>query len=84
MIPTIYSKFVSLLCVVLQRVHKGYSIIMREGLEGRTWRALELFIHSVAKTLLPPPTCQKVVGATLLQHLTPRLWKFEGQKTARR
>lgn len=28
-------------------------IVMWEGLEGRIWRALELFIHSVAKTLLP-------------------------------
>jgi len=25
-----------------------------EGLEGRIWRALEMFVHSVAKTLLPP------------------------------
>lgn len=24
----------------------------------------------------------KVVGVTLFQHLTPRLWEFEGQKAA--
>ncbi len=41
--------------LVLEYVHKLYSIIKREGLEGRIWRALELFVHSVAKTLLPPP-----------------------------
>lgn len=48
-------------------------------------RALELFIHSVAKNSSAPlPPSRKVVGATLLQHLTSRLWKFEGQETARR
>lgn len=47
------------------------SVIVGKGLEGRIWRALELFVHSVAKTLLPP---WKVVGATLLQHLAPRFW----------
>lgn len=28
------------------------------------------------------PSKRKAVGATLLQHLAPRLWEFEGQKAA--
>lgn len=47
-------------------------IIMREGLEGRIRRALEMFFHSVVKNSSAHP--QRVVGATLLQHLTSRLW----------
>lgn len=44
-----------LFCVVFVSMCANLkTILMREGLEGRVWRALELFIHSVAKTLLPP------------------------------
>lgn len=67
----------SLFCVVLQYVHKLCPIIMREGLEGRVWRALELFIHSVAKTLLPP-------GKLLAPHYCSTWPRVSGSLRARK
>lgn len=48
------------------------------------WGALQLLIHRVRKWFFSflRPSKRNAVGARLLQHLTPRLWEFEGQEAA--
>lgn len=80
------TKYLQQICVTLlcQHVPKLYSHyedgVTGYGLEGSWAVPSQCGETSSAR---PPPPPWKVVGATLLQHLTPRLWKFEGQKTAR-
>lgn len=88
------NKYLQRICVTLLCQHRrtSFCLTTRTGWQGRVQRALQLLLHSVAKkknkTLLPrpPPRLPRWVAgaALLLQHLTPRLWEFEGQKTARR
>lgn len=65
-----------LFCVVLC-AQNLISKCWEEGLEGRIWRALELFVHSVAKTLLPP-------GKLLVPHYCSTWPRVSGSLRARK
>lgn len=90
------NKYLQRICVTLLCQHGRTSFfshhqdgVTGQGSEGGSPAAPSQCGKKKKKETLPPrppPRLPRWVagGALLLQHLTPRLWEFEGQKTARR